>query len=133
MCEAYQKQKLVTAFREHGQVIWVRSEHDATRVAGGDEEYEDDAVLTSTVSRDGSEGSSPVNDGHRNHDGRDGRDSPVPSKRKRASPNGSDSTPALYERARQAAAARSSTQTRREGTHSTRRPWSPEEENTGNY
>ncbi|KAH7039915.1 telomere repeat binding factor-domain-containing protein [Microdochium trichocladiopsis] len=43
-------------------------------------------------------------------------------------PNQSDSTPALYERARQAAAARSSTQARREGTHSTRRPWSPEEE-----
>ncbi|KAI0502927.1 hypothetical protein F5B22DRAFT_631220 [Xylaria bambusicola] len=43
-------------------------------------------------------------------------------------PNQSDSTPALYERARQAAAARSSTHARREGTHSTRRPWSPEEE-----
>lgn len=34
----------------------------------------------------------------------------------------------LYERARQAAAARSSTHARREGSHSTRRPWSPEEE-----
>ncbi|KAI1136825.1 telomere repeat binding factor-domain-containing protein [Hypoxylon sp. FL0543] len=43
-------------------------------------------------------------------------------------PNQSDSTPALYERARQAAAARSSTHARREGSHSTRRPWSPEEE-----
>ncbi|KAJ3576115.1 hypothetical protein NPX13_g3809 [Xylaria arbuscula] len=43
-------------------------------------------------------------------------------------PNQTDSTPALYERARQAAAARSSTHARREGTHSTRRPWSPEEE-----
>ncbi|RYO91397.1 hypothetical protein DL766_001362 [Monosporascus sp. MC13-8B] len=40
----------------------------------------------------------------------------------------SDTTPALYEKARQAAAARSSTHARREGTHSTRRPWSPEEE-----
>ncbi|RYP66276.1 hypothetical protein DL770_008835 [Monosporascus sp. CRB-9-2] len=39
-----------------------------------------------------------------------------------------DTTPALYEKARQAAAARSSTHARREGTHSTRRPWSPEEE-----
>ncbi|KAJ8110537.1 hypothetical protein ONZ43_g5843 [Nemania bipapillata] len=43
-------------------------------------------------------------------------------------PNQTDSTPALYERARQAAAARSSTHARREGSHSTRRPWSPEEE-----
>lgn len=43
-------------------------------------------------------------------------------------PNQSDSTPALYERARQAAAARSSTHARREGSHSTRRPWSAEEE-----
>ncbi|KAI1445738.1 telomere repeat binding factor-domain-containing protein [Annulohypoxylon stygium] len=43
-------------------------------------------------------------------------------------PNQSDSTPALYERARQAAAARSSTHARREGSHSTRRPWTPEEE-----
>jgi protein TBF1 len=43
-------------------------------------------------------------------------------------PNQSDSTPALYERARQAAAARSSTHARREGSHSTRRPWGPEEE-----
>ncbi|RYP70579.1 hypothetical protein DL771_005398 [Monosporascus sp. 5C6A] len=43
-------------------------------------------------------------------------------------PNQSDTTPALYEKARQAAAARSSTHARREGTHSTRRPWSPEEE-----
>ncbi|KAI1132183.1 hypothetical protein F5Y10DRAFT_231739 [Nemania abortiva] len=43
-------------------------------------------------------------------------------------PNQSDSTPALYERARQAAAARSSTHARREGSQSTRRPWSPEEE-----
>ncbi|KAI8630940.1 hypothetical protein F5Y19DRAFT_483583 [Xylariaceae sp. FL1651] len=43
-------------------------------------------------------------------------------------PNQSDSTPALYERARQAAAARSSSHARREGSHSTRRPWSPEEE-----
>lgn len=46
----------------------------------------------------------------------------------RLPPNQSDSTPALYERARQAAAARSSTHARREGSHSTRRPWSPEEE-----
>ncbi|KAI0484418.1 hypothetical protein GGR56DRAFT_613738 [Xylariaceae sp. FL0804] len=43
-------------------------------------------------------------------------------------PHQTDSTPALYERARQAAAARSSTHARREGSHSTRRPWSPEEE-----
>ncbi|KAJ8125246.1 hypothetical protein O1611_g8393 [Lasiodiplodia mahajangana] len=43
-------------------------------------------------------------------------------------PNQSDSTPVLYERARQAAAARSSTHARREGSQSTRRPWSPEEE-----
>ncbi|KAI0181606.1 telomere repeat binding factor-domain-containing protein [Hypoxylon sp. FL1284] len=43
-------------------------------------------------------------------------------------PNQTDSTPALYERARQAAAARSSTHARREGSHSTRRPWGPEEE-----
>ncbi|KAI1173032.1 hypothetical protein F4777DRAFT_559329 [Nemania sp. FL0916] len=43
-------------------------------------------------------------------------------------PNQSDSTPALYERARQAAAARSSNHARREGSNSTRRPWSPEEE-----
>lgn len=43
-------------------------------------------------------------------------------------PNQSEPTPTLYERARQAAAARSSTHARREGSHSTRRPWSPEEE-----
>ncbi|KAI0203041.1 hypothetical protein F4808DRAFT_50489 [Astrocystis sublimbata] len=46
----------------------------------------------------------------------------------RLPPNQTDSTPALYERARQAAAARSSTHARREGSHSTRRPWSPDEE-----
>ncbi|KAI1337609.1 telomere repeat binding factor-domain-containing protein [Xylariaceae sp. FL0016] len=43
-------------------------------------------------------------------------------------PHQTDSTPALYERARQAAAARSSTHARREGSHSTRRPWSSDEE-----
>ncbi|KAK8129369.1 hypothetical protein PG999_001749 [Apiospora kogelbergensis] len=43
-------------------------------------------------------------------------------------PNQTEPTPALYERARQAAAARSSNHARREGSHSTRRPWSPDEE-----
>ncbi|KAK8036925.1 MYB DNA binding protein (Tbf1) [Apiospora marii] len=43
-------------------------------------------------------------------------------------PNQSDTTPNLYERARQAAAARSSNHARREGSHSTRRPWSADEE-----
>lgn len=43
-------------------------------------------------------------------------------------PNQSETTSVLYERARQAAAARSSTHARREGSHSTRRPWAPEEE-----
>ncbi|KAK7949065.1 uncharacterized protein PG986_009951 [Apiospora aurea] len=43
-------------------------------------------------------------------------------------PNQTDSTPNLYERARQAAAARSSNHARREGSHSTRRPWSADEE-----
>lgn len=37
-------------------------------------------------------------------------------------------TAALYEKARQAAVAKSSNTTRREGLHSTRRPWTPEEE-----
>ncbi len=37
-------------------------------------------------------------------------------------------TSMLYERARQAAVAKSSNTTRREGLHSTRRPWTPEEE-----
>jgi hypothetical protein len=43
-------------------------------------------------------------------------------------PNQSMPTAALYERARQAAVAKSSNTTRREGLHSTRRPWTPEEE-----
>jgi hypothetical protein len=43
-------------------------------------------------------------------------------------PNQSGTTEMLYEKARQAAAARSSTHARREGSHSTRRPWNPEEE-----
>ncbi|KAK0660428.1 telomere repeat binding factor-domain-containing protein [Cercophora samala] len=43
-------------------------------------------------------------------------------------PNQSLPTAALYEKARQAAVAKSSNTSRREGLHSTRRPWSPEEE-----
>ena len=43
-------------------------------------------------------------------------------------PNQSMTTSMLYERARQAAVAKSSNTTRREGLHSTRRPWTPEEE-----
>ncbi|KAL2155510.1 hypothetical protein VTH82DRAFT_252 [Thermothelomyces myriococcoides] len=43
-------------------------------------------------------------------------------------PNQSMPTAALYEKARQAAVAKSSNTTRREGLHSTRRPWTPEEE-----
>ncbi|KAK4223179.1 telomere repeat binding factor-domain-containing protein [Podospora fimiseda] len=43
-------------------------------------------------------------------------------------PHQSLPTAALYERARQAAVAKSSNTARREGLHSTRRPWSPEEE-----
>ncbi|KAK8863351.1 telomere repeat binding factor-domain-containing protein [Apiospora arundinis] len=43
-------------------------------------------------------------------------------------PNQTERTPVLYERARQAAAARSSNHARREGSHSTRRPWSADEE-----
>ncbi|SPQ20540.1 800ed3a9-cfc5-4660-93de-41cb5bae1a85 [Thermothielavioides terrestris] len=43
-------------------------------------------------------------------------------------PNQSMPTAALYERARQAAVAKSSNTTRREGLHSARRPWTPEEE-----
>ncbi|KAK4205709.1 hypothetical protein QBC40DRAFT_270723, partial [Triangularia verruculosa] len=43
-------------------------------------------------------------------------------------PNQSLPTAALYERARQAAVAKSSNTARREGLHSTRRPWTPEEE-----
>ncbi|KAJ4306722.1 TTAGGG repeat binding factor [Collariella sp. IMI 366227] len=43
-------------------------------------------------------------------------------------PNQSMPTAALYEKARQAAVAKSSNTQRREGLHSTRRPWSPEEE-----
>jgi hypothetical protein len=43
-------------------------------------------------------------------------------------PNQSESTSVLYERARQAAVAKSSNTARREGIHSTRRPWTPEEE-----
>ncbi|GAB1313555.1 TTAGGG repeat binding factor [Madurella fahalii] len=43
-------------------------------------------------------------------------------------PNQSLPTAALYEKARQAAVAKSSNTTRREGLHSTRRPWTPEEE-----
>ncbi|KAH8878638.1 hypothetical protein GQ53DRAFT_850111 [Thozetella sp. PMI_491] len=43
-------------------------------------------------------------------------------------PNQSSPTAVLYERARQAAVAKSSSSTRREGLHSTRRPWTPEEE-----
>ncbi|KAK3941692.1 telomere repeat binding factor-domain-containing protein, partial [Diplogelasinospora grovesii] len=43
-------------------------------------------------------------------------------------PNQSSPTSVLYERARQAAVAKSSTAARREGLHSTRRPWTPEEE-----
>ncbi|KAK3997209.1 telomere repeat binding factor-domain-containing protein [Cladorrhinum sp. PSN332] len=43
-------------------------------------------------------------------------------------PHQSLPTAALYEKARQAAVAKSSNTARREGLHSTRRPWSPEEE-----
>ncbi|KAK0626372.1 telomere repeat binding factor-domain-containing protein [Immersiella caudata] len=43
-------------------------------------------------------------------------------------PNQTESTSVLYERARQAAVAKSSNTARREGIHSTRRPWTPEEE-----
>lgn len=43
-------------------------------------------------------------------------------------PNQSSPTSVLYERARQAAVAKSSNTARREGIHSTRRPWTPEEE-----
>ncbi|KAK3387586.1 telomere repeat binding factor-domain-containing protein [Podospora didyma] len=43
-------------------------------------------------------------------------------------PNQSSPTAVLYERARQAAVAKSSNTARREGLHSTRRPWTPEEE-----
>lgn len=51
---------------------------------------------------------------------------PVPTEN--LPPNQSGTTEMLYEKARQAAAARSSTHARREGSHSTRRPWNPEEE-----
>jgi len=43
-------------------------------------------------------------------------------------PNQSSPTSVLYERARQAAVAKNNSNTRREGIHSTRRPWTPEEE-----
>ncbi|KAK4163013.1 hypothetical protein QBC43DRAFT_213965 [Cladorrhinum sp. PSN259] len=43
-------------------------------------------------------------------------------------PHQSLPTAALYEKARQAAVAKTSTSSRREGLHSTRRPWTPEEE-----
>lgn len=43
-------------------------------------------------------------------------------------PSQSLPTSVLYERARQAAVAKSSAHARREGLHSTRRPWTPEEE-----
>ncbi|KAL1883025.1 hypothetical protein VTK73DRAFT_100 [Phialemonium thermophilum] len=43
-------------------------------------------------------------------------------------PNQSHPTAVLYERARQAAVAKSSSTARREGLHSTRRAWTPEEE-----
>ncbi|KAK0651662.1 telomere repeat binding factor-domain-containing protein [Cercophora newfieldiana] len=43
-------------------------------------------------------------------------------------PNQSESTSVLYERARQAAVAKSSNTSRREGLHSTRRPWTSDEE-----
>ncbi|KAK3392433.1 telomere repeat binding factor-domain-containing protein [Sordaria brevicollis] len=43
-------------------------------------------------------------------------------------PNQSCPTSVLYEKARQAAVAKSSSTTRREGLHSTRRPWTPDEE-----
>jgi len=43
-------------------------------------------------------------------------------------PNQTSPTSVLYERARQAAVAKSSNTARREGLHSTRRPWTPEEE-----
>ncbi|KAK3371512.1 telomere repeat binding factor-domain-containing protein [Lasiosphaeria ovina] len=46
----------------------------------------------------------------------------------RLPPNQSSPTSVLYERARQAAVAKSSNTARREGLHSTRRPWTPEEE-----
>lgn len=45
-------------------------------------------------------------------------------------PDQSSPTSVLYERARQAAVAKSSNTARREGIHSTRRPWSSEEEKT---
>ncbi|KAI0130370.1 telomere repeat binding factor-domain-containing protein [Xylariales sp. AK1849] len=43
-------------------------------------------------------------------------------------PNQSVTTEMLYEKARLMAAAKSNTHARREGSHSTRRPWSPDEE-----
>ncbi|EJT79327.1 hypothetical protein GGTG_04412 [Gaeumannomyces tritici R3-111a-1] len=43
-------------------------------------------------------------------------------------PHQSSPTTVLYERARQAAVAKSTAHARREGLHSTRRPWTPEEE-----
>ncbi|KAJ9149850.1 Myb DNA-binding protein [Pleurostoma richardsiae] len=45
-------------------------------------------------------------------------------------PSQSLPTAVLYERARQVAAAKSTSHARREGLHSTRRPWTPEEERT---
>ncbi|CAK7232997.1 TTAGGG repeat binding factor [Sporothrix bragantina] len=43
-------------------------------------------------------------------------------------PNQSSPSAVLYQQARQAAASKTQTHTRREGLHSTRRPWSPDEE-----
>lgn len=43
-------------------------------------------------------------------------------------PNQTCPTSMLYDKARQAALSKSATHTRREGIHSTRRPWTPEEE-----
>ena len=53
---------------------------------------------------------------------------PVGANGENLPPNQSMPTAALYEKARQAAVAKSSNTTRREGLHSTRRPWTPEEE-----
>ncbi|KAK3314702.1 telomere repeat binding factor-domain-containing protein [Apodospora peruviana] len=53
---------------------------------------------------------------------------PAPGGEDTLPPNQSSPTSVLYERARQAAVAKSSSTTRREGLHSTRRPWTPEEE-----
>lgn len=43
-------------------------------------------------------------------------------------PNQTSPSSVLYQRARQAAAAKTTAHTRREGLHSTRRPWTPDEE-----